>query len=479
MYELPTRSGRVLAVTCTGMFLVLLDVTIVNVALPDISRELRAGTAQLQWVVDAYVVALAGLLLAGGTIGDRIGHKRVLLTGFALFGAASLACATAPSVLLLIAARVGQGIGAALLLPATMAVIVDVYPGGAEQARALGIWAAASSLALPCGPVLGGLLVSAWSWRSVFWIVLPCTVLAFVAAAVLIPDPGRRASGAANRVDVLGLAGFVVGLGAAVFAIVSLGHGAGAGVVALAFGLAVAALAVAVASSRRAPNPVLPLDLLARPHFFAPNVVALVMNLVVNGVLFVTMLYLQSVRQFSPMAAGVAVLPLALPLVVLAPLSGRLTARYGPRPVVAVGCVSATLGTPLVAGVRADGGTGWLLAGYALLGSGAGLVTTAVVSAVMRAVPPERAGLGTGVSNTSRQIGTASGVALFGMITGAPTTPHFLAALHLSAVVGGTLWLAALGITLGFIPRRSRPALEAERTAAGRPPPTPSTSGVR
>lgn len=199
-----TRRGRVLAVMCAGMFLVLLDVTIVNVALPSIGRDLNSDVSTLQWVVDGYVVAIAGLLLAAGTVGDRIGHRRVLVAGFALFGLASLACALAPTTAVLIAGRAVQGVGGALLLPSTMAVIVDVYPERGEQAKALGTWAAVSSLALPAGPLLGGVLTDVLGWRPVFSINVPLTALVVVAALRTVPArPGTRG----GRFDVTGLAG--------------------------------------------------------------------------------------------------------------------------------------------------------------------------------------------------------------------------------------------------------------------------------
>ncbi|MBF6329773.1 MFS transporter [Nocardia transvalensis] len=448
------QRGRVLGVMCAGMFLVLLDVTIVNVALPSIGRELHSDVAMLQWVVDGYVVAIAGLLLAGGTLGDRLGHRRVLVAGFALFGATSLVCALAPSVGVLAGARVLQGVGGALLLPSTMAVIVDVYPERGEQAKALGLWAAVSSLALPAGPLLGGLLVGSLGWRPVFWINMPLTAAAVVGALLVVPN---RAGDRRGRLDLIGLLGFVVGLGAAVFTVIEAGHRANAVTVTAAAALTVAALATALGSARRSEHPVLPLDLLRRKEFLSPNVVALTMNLIFNGMLFVCMLYLQDVLGYSPLVAGSMVLPLAVPLVVLAPVSGRLTAARGPRTAVSVGCVLAATGSLLLIGLDVTTGTGWLLAGFTLLGCGAGLVTTSVVAAVVRATPADRSGLATGVSNTARQIGTACGVAIFGAIAGAPSGSHFLGAIHGLAVAATVAWLAALAVTRFGIAAQPRP----------------------
>lgn len=436
------RRGLVLAVMCAGMFLVLLDVTIVNVALPAIAKDLHAPVAALQWVVDGYVIAIAGLLLAAGTVGDHLGHRRLALAGFALFGLASLGCALAPGAGVLIAARILQGIGGALLLPSTMAVIVDVFPERTEQARALGTWAAVSSLALPAGPLLGGVLVQHFGWRPVFWIAVPLTIAAAAATYYIVPSTAVRPG---SRLDIRGLTAFVIGLAAAIFAVISAGHHAGPREVGVAALVAVCALTAAFRSARRAAHPFLPVDLLRRRQFLVPNIVAVLMNSTFNGVLFVGTLYLQDTLGRTPSAAGLSVLPLAVPLVVLAPVSGRLTARFGPRPAVAAGCLATLCGVLLLLTV---GGMGWLLAAFTVLGCGGGLLTTAVVAATVRATPPERSGLATGVSNTARQVGTACGVAIFGAVAGEPSAPGFLSHIHLLAVGTAVVWVAALVITL-------------------------------
>ncbi|WP_199195849.1 MFS transporter [Nocardia sp. MDA0666] len=450
----------ILTVMCAGMFLVLLDVTIVNVALPAIGRGLHTDVASLQWVVDGYVIAIAGLLLAAGTAGDRIGHRRMLLAGFAVFGLASLACALAPAIGVLIAARVVQGVGGALLLPSTMAVIVDVFPDRARQAKALGTWAAVSSLALPAGPLLGGILVDRFGWRPVFWIAVPLTIAATVAARAVVPAAPARRGG---RIDVPGPAGFVLGLSALVFAIISAGHHAGTAVTGTAAAVAVGALAGAYGAARRGTHPFLPVDLLRHKEFLAPNVVALMMNLIFNGILFIGMLYLQDTLGHSPVAAGVSVLPLALPLVLLAPVSGRLTARYGPRPAIAIGCALAACGSAMLLILDGRGGSGGLLLSFTVLGCGSGLITTSVVAATVRATPADRSGLATGVSNTARQVGTACGVAIFGAVAGSPTGPGFVGAIHTLAIGSALAWVVALLITVFAIEAGGPRAAEADR----------------
>jgi MFS transporter, DHA2 family, methylenomycin A resistance protein len=445
------RPNRVLAVMCAGMFLVLLDVTIVNVALPRIAAGLDLGVAPLQWVVDGYAVAIASLLLAGGTLGDRYGHRRVLVLGFALFGMASVGCASAPGGGLLVIARVVQGIGGALLLPSTMAVIADAYPDRAAQARALGTWAAVSSLALPAGPLLGGILVSGIGWRWVFWINVPLVAAAVVGTLRTVPSAPGRSTG---RLDVAGLACLASGLAGLIFAVIAAGRGAPALEVGIAALVAVVGFAGGLAAERRAAQPVLPLHLLRRPAFLGPNVVALTMNLVFNGLLFVIMLYLQDVRGYSPLIAGLSVLPMAVPLVALAPVSGRLTAARGPRTAVLTGCALAAVGALPLLLVEQRAGFPALLIGMGVLGSGAGLVTASVVAAVVQATPTSRPGLATGMSNTARQTGTACGVAMFGAIAGsASRIPAFVASLHLLAGVASALWCLAGALAAATIQR--------------------------
>ncbi|HEY2206812.1 MAG TPA: MFS transporter [Pseudonocardia sp.] len=436
------RPGAVLAVMCVGMFLVLLDVTVVNVALPSIGAGLATGGDGLQWVVDGYAVAIAGLLLAGGAVGDRWGHRRVVLTGLAVFGAASAACGLAPTAGVLVAARAAQGVGAALLLPGSLAVIADAYPERAAQARALGIWAGASSLALPAGPLLGGLLVTGGGWRLVFLVNIPVVAAALVAVPLLVRatsgDPGRRA-------DLPGLGLAALTLVSVVFVVVDAGHHGARPPGAVALLVALVAGAGLVARQRTADHPALPTDLLRRPAFLGPNVAALLMNLVVNGSLYVLTLYLQTVQHRAPLPAGLALLPMFVPLAGLAPVAGRLTARLGPRPVLVAGAVVGGLGAAGLALLGPGGDYRPVLPALLGLGIGAGLFTAPVVTAAVRAVPAWRSGLASGVNNTARQTGTALGIAVFGALTGsAADAGGFTRRLALLAGVGGGLWLVAL-----------------------------------
>lgn len=418
---------------CAGMFLVQLDVTVVNVALPGIGAGLGGGLAALQWVIDGYAVVLAALLLTGGALGDVFGHRRVVVAGFALFGAASAACGLAGSAPWLVAARAGQGLGAALLLPGTLAVITNAHPGRAERARALGIWAGVSALALAAGPVLGGAIVAAAGWRPVFWLNVPIVLAAAVATRRLLPR-GDRGPG---RIDFAGIATAAPALGAGVYAVIDANVLAGV--------LAVVLLGAFLVVEHRSAHPMLPPDVARRTA--AANFVAAAMNFVGIGTILVLTLYLQGVRHAGPLRAGLEVLPLFLPLSVLAPVAGRLTGRFGPRPLMVAGLALGALG--MLNLVLVDGNSGYpaLLPTLLGLGIGMGLLTTAVVTAAVGDAPAERAGVASGVNNTARQAGGALGVAVLGAVLGG----GFAGGLHAAGLIAGALWLVAIGVTLAGV----------------------------
>ncbi|GAA0262178.1 MFS transporter [Actinomadura nitritigenes] len=448
------RRGAMLAILCAGMFLVLLDVTIVNVALPGIGRALGTGLPGLQGVVDGYAVAIAGLLLGGGALGDRIGHRRMLLAGLGLFGIASLACGSAPGPGPLIAARVVQGAGAALLLPGSLAVITAAYPGRAEQARALGVWAGISSTALPAGPLLGGALVDSAGWRWIFLLNVPIVAAAIAGVLAVVREPRReRPEGARPPLDRAGMALAPLTLGGLVWTVIAAGHGHLEETV-LTAAVTIAAAAAFVWAERRAAAPMVPGGLLRAPAFLGANGIALAMNLVTNGVLFVATLKLQQAEHHSAFTAGVLLMPMAVPLALLAPVSGRLTARFGTRLPLGAGTALAAAGCLSL--LRVGAGTPYpvLLPTLLAIGIGDGLIVTAVVAGAMRAVPPAHAGLAGGFNNTARQVGTALGVAVYGAVAGpALDAARFTAGLHALAWVSVGLWLAAFALT-GIVPNR-------------------------
>ena len=443
-----------LVVMCVGYFLVLLDVTVVNVAVPAIGDDLATGVSGMQWVVDGYAVTLAALLLAAGTVGDVTGHRPVVLLGLSVFGIASAVCAAAPTTGVLVGARVGQGLGAALLLPGTLAVISRAYPDAGEQARAIGVWAGVGSVALPAGPLLGGLLVDGAGWRWVFLVNVPIVLVAGLLSARLLPHD-RAAAG--RELDVAGTVLGAVTLAAATFAVIELGRTGPDLAVLLAVVAAVVCAVGFVLAERRAAQPMLPLQLFGNRQFSTANAVAGSMNLCTLGLLFVLTLYLQHLQGRSALEAGVAVLPLFLPLVVLPPFVGAVISAVGPKLPAIAGLAVSAVGVALMTTWSAD--TPYLHLVPALLcwGVGMGILTPAVVAAAIGAVPSDRSGLASGINNTARQTGGAIGIAAYGALAGPPAqATSFLRGLHVAGFSTVVVWLAAAIATALFVPGTRR-----------------------
>jgi MFS transporter, DHA2 family, methylenomycin A resistance protein len=430
-----------LVVMCVGMFLVLLDVTVVNVALPRLRADLGASVGSLQWIVDGYAVALASLMLPCGDLGDRHGHKRVVLAGLAAFGIGSLAAGLAPGPGLLVAGRVVQGAGAAFLLPGTLAVISRAYPDAAERARAIGVWAAISSLALPAGVIAGGALVDGPGWRWAFLVNLPVVAIALPVTARVVRESREPA---ARAPDLLGAVLSAALLATVTFAIIAGSPAAGVAAAAL--------LAALVAVEHRRPEPMLPAALFRRPAFGAANAVAAAMNLGTLGTLFVLTLFLQDVQGHSALGAGVAILPAFGLLTVVAPLSGRLVGRIGPRRPMVAGLLTAAAGLALLSDYA-------LFAASILWGLGLGLLTPSVVAAAMGAVEPDRAGLAAAVNNTARQAGGAIGIAASGAVAGSPARAGFVDGFHAITLCAAGLYVAAAALAWVAVPSRERASL--------------------
>jgi len=442
----------VLFVMCTGYFLVLLDVTIVNVALPRIGSDLGTDIGGLQWVVDGYALALAALMLTSGTAGDLYGHRRVVLAGLLVFGAGSLACGLAPGVPALVAARVVQGVGAALLLPGTLAIISRAFPDDAARARAIGIWAGTGSLALPAGPLLGGALTETLGWRAIFLLNVPIVLVALVWTAATVRESREEQ---ARHLDVPGLLLGSLLLLATTYAFIEGGRtGADAPQVLVAAALAVLTVpTLAVVELRRGEEAMLPVALLRRPAFDAANVVAGIMNMGTLGTLFVLMLFLQSVQDRSALLAGAAVIPLFAPLAVIAPLGGRITSRIGSRLPAAAGLLLATAGLALLALAAPHSPYLVLLPAFLLWGIGMGFLTPAVVAAAIAAVPADRSGLASAMNNTARQTGGAIGIAVAGAVAGQPgDETRFVRGFHAVALGAAGLYAAAAVLALLVLP---------------------------
>jgi MFS transporter, DHA2 family, methylenomycin A resistance protein len=438
-----TSSRRlVLVVMCVGYFLVLLDVTIVNTALPRIGVDLNAGLAKLQWVVDGYTIALAAFLLAGGTLGDLHGHKRFVLVGLGLLILASLGCGLSPTPGSLVAFRVLQGMGAAVMLPGTLAVITRAFPEPSEQAKAIGVWAGIGSSALVLGPLLGGVFAQVMSWRAVFLFNVPIGVIVLPVAARVVRE---STDSQARRIDLPGLILGAGVLAAVTFAFIEAGR-VGLNLVTLGTAAATVALTIAfVAVERTRSDPMLPLGLFRNPRFSVANGIAAVMNLGTVGLLFVFNLYLQDVLGYSALAAGAALVPLYVPLCMLAPVAGRLTGRVGPKWPMTAGLLIAATGVALLIPLHTRASYLAMLPALLLWGIGLGMLTPAVVTAAIAAVHPSRAGLASAVNNTSRQAFQAIGIAAFGALAGAQTATGFVAGFH------DTVFLTAALYTVGAL----------------------------
>jgi DHA2 family methylenomycin A resistance protein-like MFS transporter len=410
----PARRALVLVATSLAAFTATLDNTVVAVALRELQRDFGSGVAELQGVVTAYTVALAALLLTGGTLADVAGRRRVLLAGLAAFAGASAGCALSETSLQLIVWRAVQGAGAALVLPGSLAVLSAAHPDTRSRARAVGIWAATGAVALLAGPLVGGLLVAAGGWPAVFWVNVPLCALV---GGVVALAPGGPAPERGRRLDLPGQALAAAGLATLTYAVVLGGRdGLGAPVL-LAAAVGAAALAGFVVVEVRAPDPVLPLGLLRSRPLVGATVGAFAASLAVFVLLVFLSLFLQLVQSHGALAAALRLLPLTVALVVVAPPAGRLAAARGPRLPVVAGLVLAAAGLALTAlRLRADVGDRELVLLLALAGTGIGLSTAPLVVASLDAVSRARSGLAAATVNVARELGGVVAVAGLGAL---------------------------------------------------------------
>ncbi|ROQ37021.1 DHA2 family methylenomycin A resistance protein-like MFS transporter [Frondihabitans sp. PhB188] len=444
-----TRARRTLLLASLGFFLITLDILIVNVALTRIGREFGGSTSGLQWVIDAYTLLFASLLLFAGNLSDRIGAKRAFGVGIAGFLVASVACAVAPSLGVLIAARAVQGAAAAVMLPASMALIREAYPGAQERARALGIWAVGGAVAGAVGPVLGGALTTL-DWRLVFAINLPvCAVMLLLLRAVA-PSEARPAP-----LEWAGQVAALLALGGLVFGLIEGGAiGFGAPVVVVAFAVGAAGVAAFLRVQSRVRHPMMPLPLL-RPRGMRIALVVGFAFMVGNfGTVFVNSLYLQQHLGLSPLLAGLVFLPSAAFAVAGNIVSGTLANRFGARVPVVSGLLTMVVGLVVLIATAPLGAPWGVLVGSIFTGAGGSVAMPPVTSVVLASVPAERSGTASAVFNTFRQVGGAVAIAVFGVLIADRT--HFVSGMQTSFVVAGAVILAA-AIGAGFI----RPAADA------------------
>ncbi|MEO8849636.1 MAG: MFS transporter [Casimicrobiaceae bacterium] len=397
-----------------SLLLVSMDATIVNVALPDIRRDLGASISGLQWVLDGYTIVVASFLILGGSTADRFGRRRVFQVGLALFTLGSLLCSLAVGVASLVSARVLQALGGAMMNPVAMAIIVHTFVEPKARARAIGIWAAVSGLAMALGPLAGGVLTHTLGWHAIFWVNVPIGLLALWLTARYVPESREPK---ARRPDPVGQALLLIGLATLVFAMIEHGRGWTANAAAI---VAVLAFLGLVAYERRRHEPLLDVRFFRSLPFSAATVIAVCMFAALGGFLLINSLYLQDVRGLSALHAGVALLPMALAVMVVSPLSGRLVGTHGVRPSLLVAGAMLTLSAVLLAQLRTDTPLVDLLSAFVLFGVAFGMVNAPVTFAAVSGMPRAQAGIASAVASTSRQIGVAVGVALAGSVAGNP-----------------------------------------------------------
>ncbi len=430
------RRWWALAVMCTSLMVISLDNTVLNVAIPELVRDVHASTSQLQWIVDGYTLVFAGLLLTAGSLGDRFGRRGALSIGLAIFGVGSAASALAGSATMLIFTRAFMGIGAALIMPSTLSLLTNVFHDPSERARAIGAWAAVAGAGGAIGPLVGGALLAHFWWGSVFFINVPLTLGVLVAGRFLLPsskDPD------AGRLDPVGALLSIIGLVALLWGIIEAptdGWASPRVIGSLGVGLVV--LALFIAWELTSDHPMLNVRFFKNPRFSAANAAITMVFFAMFGASFLITQYLQTVLGFSPLQAGLRMMPMAAVMLVVAPMSPRLVERFGTKLVAGTGLLLAAIGLVYVAGVPVTDGYVHLLTGMIVLAFGMGMVMAPATESIMGSLPRNKAGVGSAMNDTTRQMGGALGVAVIGSVLASayrPAVTSRLTDLHAPAGV--------------------------------------------
>jgi EmrB/QacA subfamily drug resistance transporter len=438
------RPWLILCICCMSLLIVGIDVTIVNVALPAIRQSLHASLSGLQWSVDAYTLVIGSLLMASGSAADRFGRRRVFQIGLVLFTLGSLLCSLAPSVTALVIFRCLQALGGSMLNPVALSIVSNTFTERRARARAMGIWAAVFGISLALGPVIGGLLVTAVSWRAIFWINVPIGIAAIVLTRLFVPE---SKAATARRFDPWGQLLIIVLLATLTYGVIEgPSHGWGSPLIVAMFAAsAAAAVALVLVESRRR-QPLLEVRFFRSVPFSGANVIAVLAFSVLAGFLFLNTLYLQEDRGYSALHAGLLTLPMAAMICVFAPVSGRLVGTRGPRlPLVLSGLASA-VSLALLTRLSGTTSLAYLLVCYVLLGLACGLVNAPIANTAVSGMPDSQAGVAASVASASRQTGNALGVAITGSIVAGASAAGLASASHAAWAV-----LAGCGLAVAVI----------------------------
>jgi EmrB/QacA subfamily drug resistance transporter len=437
------RRLLVLGICCMSLLIVGLDTTIVNVALPAIRNSLHASVSGLQWTIDAYTLVLASLLMLSGSTADRVGRKRIFQLGLVVFSLGSLLCGVASSLELLVAFRVIQAIGGSMLNPVAMSIIRNVFEDPRERARAIGLWGAVFGLSMALGPVVGGALVDSVGWRAVFFVNVPIGFLAIALTAAYVPE---SRSERARRLDPFGQVLVIGALASLTYAIIEAPRAgwASGGILAL-FVFSLVCFVTLVMYELRRREPLLEMRFFCSAPFSGASTIAVCAFAALGGFLFLNTLYLQGVRHLSPFHAGLYLLPMAVMVLVSAPLSGRIVSNRGPRIPLTLASSALVIASVMLTRITATTPPGYLLGAYFLFGLGAGLINPPITNTAVSGMPPSQAGVASAIASTSRQVGMTLGVAVIGAIAGGTISgaigPSFATATH-----AGWWIIAGLGV---------------------------------
>jgi EmrB/QacA subfamily drug resistance transporter len=464
------RKWWTLAAVAFGLFMIMLDNTVVNVALPSIERDLHVSISELEWIVTAYALTFAALLITGGKLGDLYGRKLIFIIGIGIFTASSLACGLAPNAGFLIGARMVQGVGAALMNPASLSIITATFPPR-ERGQAIGIWAGVSAMALAIGPLVGGVIVETINWNWIFYINVPVGIAGIVVSWFVISE--SRDMSHEQSIDVPGLVTSGLGLFALTYALIEgNSHGWSSPEILSLFAAAAILLVAFVVLEHRQRLPMLDLSLFRIGSFTGANIVAMLVSLGMFGVFFFVSLYVQNILGYSAIQAGAIFLPMTILIILIAPVAGKASDRIGSRWLMGAGMTIVGISLLLYQRVGLHSDFWTLLPSLLLGGVGMALTMSPMTAAAMGSVPVDKAGVGSGVLNSFRQMGGSLGIALMGAIvasylTASPRSPEgaqqFVDGLHAALLVSAGITFAAAGVAIALV--RTSPQIERSHLA--------------